>query len=87
MGKIWPLQDAKAKLSQLIRAAEKAPQTITRHGEEVGVLLSPEEYRRLTGKKSGKVKDLAEALRNCPTVPEFELPPRRHEAMRKIDFE
>ena len=47
MGKIWPLQDAKAKLSQLIRAAAKEPQTITRHGEEVGVLLSPQEYQRL----------------------------------------
>lgn len=87
MGKIWPLQDAKARLSELIRAASKAPQTITRHGEEVGVLLSPQEYHRLTRQRAGKVKDLAEALRNCPIAPEFELPSRRYEPMRKIDFD
>jgi antitoxin (DNA-binding transcriptional repressor) of toxin-antitoxin stability system len=33
MSKHWSVQDAKAKLSQLLRAAEKEPQIITYRGE------------------------------------------------------
>jgi antitoxin Phd len=84
MGKIWPLQDAKAKLSQLVRAAAREPQTITRHGEEAVVVLSAEEYRRLTGVKPER--SFYEIWKSAPKVPEFELPPRRREPMRKIKF-
>ncbi len=49
MTKTWKLEDAKAHLSQLIRDAEHEPQVVTRHGKRAGVLLSPEEYDRLTG--------------------------------------
>ena len=43
---VWPLQDAKQRFSEVVRAAEKAPQIITRHGKEVAVVLDIEEYRR-----------------------------------------
>ncbi|WP_412029413.1 type II toxin-antitoxin system Phd/YefM family antitoxin [Deinococcus yunweiensis] len=38
MTRIWKLEDAKANLSQLIRAAEQEPQVITRHGRPVAVV-------------------------------------------------
>ena len=46
----WQLQDAKQRLSQLIRQAEQeGPQIVTRHGHEVAVVLSAETYRKLSG--------------------------------------
>ncbi len=44
----WQLQEAKNKLSQLVKEARKSgPQVITVHGEEEAVLMSIDEYRRL----------------------------------------
>jgi prevent-host-death family protein len=45
----WQLQDAKQRFSELVRQARsKGPQVVTRHGEEVVVVLDIEQYRRLT---------------------------------------
>lgn len=44
----WQLQEAKARLSELIKkAAKEGPQSITIHGEPTAVVLSNEEYERL----------------------------------------
>ncbi len=46
----WQLQDAKQRFSELVRRAlEDGPQAVTRHGEEVVVVVPSEEYRRLVG--------------------------------------
>ncbi len=46
----WQLQEAKNKLSRLIdEVLSEGPQIITRHGEEVVIVLAYPEYRRLTG--------------------------------------
>ena len=44
----WQLQAARANLSDVVTAAAKAPQHITRNGKPVAVVLSQEEYNRLT---------------------------------------
>jgi prevent-host-death family protein len=45
----WQIQDAKQRFSEMIRAvAQDGPQIITRHGEEVAVVVDIAEYRRLT---------------------------------------
>jgi prevent-host-death family protein len=45
----WQLQEAKQRFSELVRHAwADGPQVVTRHGEEVAVVVSIEEYRRLT---------------------------------------
>ncbi len=42
----WQLQEAKSKFSQIINLAlAEGPQFVTRHGEEVVVILSAKEYR------------------------------------------
>jgi prevent-host-death family protein len=44
----WQLQEAKARLSEVIKkAAKEGPQSITVHGEPTAVVLSNEEYERL----------------------------------------
>ncbi len=45
----WQIQDAKQRFSEMIRAvASEGPQVITRHGEDVAVVVAIGEYRRLT---------------------------------------
>lgn len=49
----WQLQEAKSKFSQVVdEALEGDPQIITRHGQEVAVVLSLAEYRQLLVSRS-----------------------------------
>jgi prevent-host-death family protein len=43
----WSIREAKNHLSELIEAANHAPQAITNHGKQAAVLLSQAEYDRL----------------------------------------
>ncbi|MGH7078454.1 MAG: type II toxin-antitoxin system Phd/YefM family antitoxin [Acetobacteraceae bacterium] len=66
----WPVQDAKARLSEVIeRARTEGPQTITRHGTERAVLLSIEDYRALRAHKP----DFKAHLLGGPKVDEFSV--------------
>ena len=61
----WQLQEAKNRLSQVLRdAATKGPQVITNHGREAAFVLSPDDYHSLTRPKS----TLAEFFRASPLV-------------------
>ncbi|MBV9989903.1 MAG: type II toxin-antitoxin system Phd/YefM family antitoxin [Alphaproteobacteria bacterium] len=53
----WSVSEAKARLSEVLRLCQKEPQTITRRGVPVAMLVSVAEYLRLGGKAS----DLEEA--------------------------
>jgi len=45
----WQIQDAKQRFSEMIRAVtNEGPQVITRHGEDVAVVVDIGEYRRLS---------------------------------------
>jgi len=53
----WQLQDAKARLSEVVkRASQEGPQHITLHGEPAAVVLSEADYRRLK-KRPGRFID------------------------------
>ncbi len=44
----WQVQQAKARFSELLdRTLKEGPQTVTRHGKAVAVIMPVEEYRRL----------------------------------------
>lgn len=46
----WQVQEAKQRLSEVLRAAEQGqPQVITRRGADVAVVIDIASYRRLTG--------------------------------------
>ena len=50
--KTWPLQDAKNQFSHLVELAlTEGPQTVTRHGEPVAVVVAADEYKRVTRPK------------------------------------
>jgi len=52
--KTWQLQEAKARLSELVRLAqESGPQTITVRGENPVVLISQRELDRIVAKRPG----------------------------------
>lgn len=54
----WQVQEAKQRFSEVLRAVEKdGPQTITRHGQEVAVVVDIDEYRRLTRRPPADLKD------------------------------
>ena len=51
----WPLQDAKARFSELVRRVRsEGPQRVTVHGRDEVVVISAEEFRRLKGDLTGK---------------------------------
>jgi len=63
--KIWQLQEAKNKFSQVVNEAlDKGPQVVTRRGKEIVVILSREDYGRLKKSQSGVV----EFFQNSPLV-------------------
>ncbi len=43
----WQIQEAKARMSELVKQAQQQPQEITFHGKSVAVILSRAEYDRL----------------------------------------
>lgn len=46
----WQVQEAKQRFSELIRAAHAdGPQVVTRHGEEIAVVIDIADYHRLIG--------------------------------------
>ena len=53
--KAWRLQDAKARFSEVFRLArENRPQRVTKHGREAVVVLSAEEFMRLSRAETRK---------------------------------
>jgi prevent-host-death family protein len=53
MARKWQLQEAKNRLSEVVNLAlEEGPQTVTRHGKEVVVVVSKAEFdRRRTARR------------------------------------
>jgi prevent-host-death family protein len=78
----WQVQEAKQRFSELVqRALEDGPQTVTRRGKEVVVIIAAEEYQRLTGSKpdfktfllSGPDLDMLDLERSRDLPREMEL--------------
>ncbi|MGD0686418.1 MAG: type II toxin-antitoxin system Phd/YefM family antitoxin [Streptosporangiaceae bacterium] len=66
----WQVQVAKQRFSELIRAAHaEGPQVVTRHGEEIAVVIDIADYRRLEGGLAG-FKDY---LRSGPDFDDLDL--------------
>src|SRR5437016_9532628 len=64
----WQIQTAKARFSEVFRLARtEGPQRITRQGKEGVVMISEEQYHRLTV-KSRQPKSLVRFFRESPLV-------------------
>jgi len=59
----WQLQDAKSKFSMLVeKALHHEPQFVTRHGSDAVVIVSFDDYKKITKPKT----DLVTFLQNSP---------------------
>jgi prevent-host-death family protein len=57
--KIWPVQDAKARFSELLETClREGPQLVTRRGEKAAVLVSAAQWERLADARKPTLKDL-----------------------------
>ena len=65
----WSLQDAKAKFSEVVRrAGAEGPQHVSVHGKEKVVVVSVEEFAKLSAKPTRTGQALIDALRD-PRLP------------------
>lgn len=56
IGNHWQLQDAKNKFSKLVdNAQHNGPQIVTKHGKDAVVVLSIDEYQKLTKPRTNLV--------------------------------
>jgi prevent-host-death family protein len=81
----WQLQEAKADLSALIRAAEEeGPQTITRNGKVVAVVVSKSGFERLTRAERARQGSLLDFFAAWPSL---EIPARdQTDVGREVNF-
>jgi len=78
----WQVQDAKQRFSELIRTAQAdGPQVVTRHGEEIAVVIDIADYRRL----KGEITEFKDYLRSGPAFDDLDLT-RSAERPRGIDW-
>jgi prevent-host-death family protein len=79
----WQLQDAKQRFSELVRRAlDEGPQTVTRHGQDVVVVLSAAAYRALSETKP----DLKDFLLSSPDLGPLELDRLDRDLPRTVDL-
>jgi antitoxin Phd len=80
----WQLQEAKNRLSEVVRRArEEGPQVITLRGDEAVVVLDADEYRRLARRPKGSLVDF---FRKSPLVGvELDLT-RSHDTGRDLEL-
>ena len=79
----WQLQEAKNRLSEVVRKARsEGPQIITLHGSAAAVVVSAQDYGRLSRPK-GKLVDF---FRSSPLVGTKLSLTRSRDTGRKIDL-
>lgn len=80
MHDVWPVQDAKARFSEILDACEKkGPQLVTRRGVETAVIVNVSEWRRLNAAARPSLKSLLLS----PTQFDLDIPPRGKAKRRK----
>lgn len=78
--KAWPVQDAKARFSEMLDACvAEGPQLVTKRGAEAAVLVDVDEWRRIEAQARPTLKELLLA-----DEPRFDIPiPPRGRARRR----
>ena len=80
---VWQVQEAKAMFSEAVKSSLKEPQIITVHGKKTAVILSYEEYKRLSSPKQSLYQFIQSSPLYCT---ELELPPRLPEETREVNL-
>ena len=79
----WSVQNAKNRFSEVVEAARRTPQTVTKHGKPAVVVVDVVEYERLRRLERAKAPSFADVLLAMPQDDrEF---PRGHVRMRDLE--
>jgi antitoxin Phd len=62
----WSVQDAKNRFSEVVAAARRVPQTVTKHGKPAVVVVDVTEYERLRRLDRVQAPSFAELLLAMP---------------------
>jgi antitoxin Phd len=62
----WSVQDAKNSFSTVVEAAQRTPQTVTKHGKPAVVVVKADEYARLRSLERHKAPSFKEHLLSMP---------------------
>ena len=62
----WSVQDAKNRFSEVVEAAKRKPQTVTKHGKPAVVVIAAGEYERLRKLQHLKAPSFIEMLLAMP---------------------
>ena len=82
MARSWPVQDAKARFSEILAACEgEGPQIVTKRGAAAAAMVSIEGWRILSARVAPRLKDLL--LSEEARTDEFAIPPRKRIGTRK----
>ena len=80
----WSVQDAKNRFSEVVEAARRKPQTVTKHGKPAVVVVDVTEYERLRHLERAKAPSFVDMLLAIPQDDgEF---PRVDVRMRELDL-
>lgn len=78
----WQIQEAKQRFSEMVRRAlREGPQVVTRHGEDVVVVIAADRYRQLTG----EAPDFKQFLSAAPDLEALDIR-RDAAAARRVDL-
>jgi len=62
----WSVQDAKNRFSEVVEAARRKPQTVTKHGKPAVVVVDVAEFERLRRLERAQAPSFAEVLLAIP---------------------
>jgi prevent-host-death family protein len=80
---LWQVQEAKQRFSELLRAAlSDGPQIVTRHGEEIAVVIDISYFHQLRG----DADDFKKFLRSGPDFDDLDLT-RSRDLPRETDWD
>jgi antitoxin Phd len=63
----WSIQDAKNNFSAVVKAAEREPQTVTKHGNPAVIVIAADEYSRLRHVQRMKAPSFVDHLLAMPS--------------------
>ena len=62
----WSVQDAKNRFSEVVEAAQRKPQTVTKHGKPAVVVVAADDYERLRHLERSQAPSFAQLLLAIP---------------------
>jgi antitoxin Phd len=76
----WSVQDAKNRFSEVVEAAQRKPQTVTKHGKPAVVVVAADDYERLRHLERSQAPSFAQLLLAIPQdggeFPRLQVRPR-----------